>query len=266
MSSLILGTYPILNSKISNIDENGIETLSYAYTVKTDDSIYYTPGVDEEFYGLGNSSYPIDSVKPADFPDTSSSYLVTQVTSSQLSGGLTQLQINTMGTKNIDSPAKVSLLPNYPLIYGLSGSGGVDLSPDGLIGIAFNYLPKQKEAVINRITNGGVGVSVTFIDERGTEQQIHRTYFNSIMPASIKNTLLPVSNNPQNIFQSLYFGTGVILESRGFICKEFVYQTYGGVLLYRLLFAESGYAQAIRYYNAGDPPTITSIDREIFSV
>jgi len=259
MSSLILGTYPILNSKTSNIDENGIETLSYAYTIKTEDAIYYTPGVDDEFYGLGNSSYPIDSVKPSDFPDTSSSYLVTQVTSNQLAGGLTQLQINTMGAKNIDSPARITLLPNYPLIYGLSGSSGTDLTPDGLFSIAFYMLQRQRDEVITRITKGGIGVSVTFIDERGTEQQTHRTYFNSIMPASIKNTLLPVANNPQK-FNQWWEGGSVYFESRGFICREFVYQTYGGILLYRLLFAESGNASATQTVGDGQ------IDKDIFNV
>jgi hypothetical protein len=52
----------------------------------------------------------------------------------------------------------------------------------------------------------------------------------------------------------------VYFESRGFICREFVYQTYGGILLYRLLFAESGNASATQTVGDGQ------IDKDIFNV
>lgn len=232
MSSLILGTYPILNSKISSIDENGIETLSYAYTVKTEDAIYYTPEKDAEFYGLVDANNPIDSEKPTDFPVTSSSYLVTQVSADQLSGGLTKLNINTVGTRNIDTPARVSLLPNYPLIYGLSGTS--ELFGD-------NYAILQyKAGTLARIQRGGVGVVVTFIDEKGTEQAIYQTYSYAIMPSTLKNSSLPVARRGAFYTESqsgLYYQS---LSYAGFICKEITFQTYGAIIIYRLTFAESG--------------------------
>ena len=89
-----------------------------------------------------------------------------------------------------------------------------------------------------------MGVVVTFIDNKGTEQETYQTYSNQIMPLTIKNSELPKSRNGAFTWDSeggnTYNSCAYFTIYRGFVCKEITFQTTGGITLYRLVFSESG--------------------------
>jgi hypothetical protein len=231
MASTIIGTYPILNKQLSSIDDNGIQTLSYAFTVKTASAYDYIPSKDDEYYGPSNAS-----ASTADFFDptqsqTRSKYLVTSVNVDNINGGLTQIVINTAGTQNINTPPKIRIIPNYPLIFGVQGIqsiGGETENPYKGYGYA----------------NKGFGIVATFVTEStpSAEGYIFSTYSNRIMPASLRNVLFPTP--AKEPFSYSYNNetelTGYYSVYNGFICSETTLQRIGGVSLFQLIYSESG--------------------------
>jgi hypothetical protein len=102
MSSTIIGTFPIFNSQNSTIDEFGIQTLNYNFTIKAEDAQAYIPNKDDEYYGPD-----INGLSGLYDPRTSanhSEYMVTQVSTNNLPGGLMEITVTTVGTLNIYTP------------------------------------------------------------------------------------------------------------------------------------------------------------------
>lgn len=234
----IIGTYPILNSQNSSIDENGIQTLSYVVTVKTGDVSTYLPVKDDEYYGPANAPGAFDPRTSS----TASKYLVTQTSVTILAGGLSQLNINTVGSLNIQTKPKVRIIPNKPLLFGLNGS----LSGSPIISDNDNLLPGYI-GVGNPIS--GYGVEVSFITESTQEAEgfVFANYFNKLMPSSIFGTDLPVpAKTPffQGRSEEGQGGNSTSVQSTyyGFLCSENAYQRVGGVSLFRLIYTEKGFA------------------------
>jgi len=236
----ILGTYPIINKQMSSIDDNGVETLSYAFTVKTADVYKYVPSKDDEYYGPNGEMVPPSSFFDPSTSSLRSKYLVTSVSIDNLNGGLTQIVVNTAGTKNSDTPPKIRLLPNYPLIFGLKG-----VTPDETYGTTYEI------NIGNGGSRTGFGVMLTFITKNTIEAEvgIYTSLSNKLMPPSFRDAKLPTPNRqpfyytspanpePQSSqtvsFTSQYFG---------FICGETTYTKIGGVIVFQLIYREMGSA------------------------
>jgi len=225
MASTIIGIYPILNNKISFVDENGIQTITYIFTIKSSDVTTYLPKKDDPYYGPDVSGAKDSYIKSAS--DTVSQYLVTQVNIDNLNGGLTKISVTTAGTQNTLTKPRLSLIPNQPLIFGLASSPNPSSGDQGA-GTA----------------RGGVGIVVTFIGVAGEEQLIFERYSYKSMPSSILGMPMPIParqpftvrtrNINIPVYDSVY---------SGYLCTETSFQRIGGVTLYRLSFKEQGYYQ-----------------------
>jgi hypothetical protein len=235
MASTIIGTYPIVNKQISSIDDNGVETLSYAFTIKTSDTSKYVPSKDDEYYGPSSSASTSYSIRANPNPTAlSSKYLVTSVNVENLNGGLTQIIVNTAGTRNAETPPKIRLLPNYPLLFGLKG---IITSPPPDPNIPWTNIGADKP-------RAGLGVMMTFNTPNTAtdEAYVYSTLSNKVMPFSFRNTLLPT---PQAEPFSFTDQTSTTLNSfsvlyKGFICGETTYQKIGGVIIFQLIYREMG--------------------------
>jgi len=241
----IIGTYPIINKQISSIDDNGVETLSYIFTVKTEDAYRYIPSKDDVYYGPTGASTPSGAQTfSSSLSLDVSSYLVTSVSVDNLNGGLTQIIVNTAGSRNVQTPPKIRLLPNYPLIFGLKGvTGDVVLNPSW----PYSY-------VGNGGARRGFGVMMTFITKNTItdESQIYLSYSNKLMPSVFRGTILPVPQLAPFSYNSRNYGDGSIGQNsssssiqstyRGFICGETTYTKVGGVIVFQLIYREMGSA------------------------
>jgi len=237
MASTIIGTYPIVNKQISSIDDNGVETLSYAFTIKTSDTSKYVPSKDDEYYGPSSSastSYAITADPNATF--LSSKYLVTQVSIENLNGSLTQIIVNTAGTRNAQTAPKIRLLPNYPLIFGLKG---ISELPPADPSFPYTMIGAGKD-------RGGFGVMMTFNTPNTPtdEGNVYSTLSNKQMPSFFRGTPLPTpQQDPFYFSNNTQTKDGFISNYRGFICGETTYQKIGGVIVFQLIYREMGRAQ-----------------------
>lgn len=247
MALTIIGTYPIVNRQISSINDDGVETLSYVFTVKTVDAYKYIPNKDDEYYGPNNEQQPSSSTFNETLYAQRSKYLVTTVNIENLNGGLTQIAVNTAGTKNAETPPKVELLPNYPLLFGLAGiSQSQAIDPN----YQWTYIGAGKP-------RSGYGVMLTFITKNTVEAEtgIFSTLSNNQMPGVFRGARLPTPNTAPFYFNgasSVNEGDGhsfVQSNYRGFICAETTYQKIGGVIVFKLIYKEMGEA-----YNVNCPP------------
>lgn len=237
MASTIIGTYPIINKQLSSVDDNGIQTLSYVFTVKTTNAFSYIPKKDDEYYGPGDFTASSSTLFNPDLPpSTRSKYLVTSVNVENVNGGLTQIVVNTAGSQNLSSPPKVRILPNYPLIFGLSGISTTNGS----------YLGSGN-------ARAGYGIMATFISASTPESEgfIFANYSNKLMPANLFGTAMPTpAREPfyknETTYQSQN-GASEGFESSysGFISKETTLQRIGGVTLFQLIYQEIGYYYGI---------------------
>jgi hypothetical protein len=234
MASTIIGTYPIINKQLSSIDDNGIQTLSYAFTVKTASAYDYIPSKDDEYYGPGNLTASSSTLFKPNLPSsTRSKYLVTSVNVDNINGGLTQIVVNTAGSQNIGSPAKVRILPNYPLIFGLSGISTTN---------AISYLGAGKP-------RAGYGIMATFITASTPEAEavIFANYSNKIMPSVLIGSPMPTPARSPFLGFQFPVGTGGVQTNgfqsnySGFVCTETALQRIGGVTLFQLVYQELGY-------------------------
>lgn len=223
MASEIIGTYPITQSVNSYFNEYGIQFVDYNFTIKSTDASQYIPKQGDAFAGVGVSN-------PVGISNSKSSvYRVTKVSTSNLFGGLTQVQVNTAGTQNIESPPIVSTLPNYPLIFGLKTNSS-------------NAAPTTGYGSPNK----GLGIMLAFIDAIENESNIFTSLVE--MPSIFRGVALPVPAKAP--FASSYTienspgqnagSTGYSIMYSGFIRKEITFQRIGGVTLFKLIFAESG--------------------------
>jgi hypothetical protein len=237
MSSTIIGTFPIFNSQNSAIDEFGIQTLNYNFTIKAEDAQTYIPNKDDEYYGPD-----INGLSGLYDPRTSanhSEYRVTQVSTNNLPGGLMEITVTTVGTLNIYTPPKVRLVPQCPLAYGIQGvvAGAIT---------ELEYPPKKSPSV-SRVL--GYGISVTFLTQNdpASEGFVFQNYFNSIMPTSIYNTFLPSpARTPYSSLSSRLKIEGdgnsaytIVENYSGFICNDNAYERIGGVTKFTLIYKET---------------------------
>jgi hypothetical protein len=249
MASTIIGTYPILNNKISFVDENGIQTITYIFTVKSSDVTTYLPKKDDPYYGPDVSGAKDSYIKIPS--DTVSQYLVTQVNIDNLNGGLTKISVTTAGTQNTLTKPRLSLIPNQPLIFGLASSPifGLASSPNSSSG--------DQGAGTAR---GGVGIVVTFIGVVGEEQLIFERYSYKSMPSSILGMPMPIPARQPFIVRNRNINIPVYDSVySGYLCTETSFQRIGGVTLYRLSFKEQGYYQVYSCKTSGNTTICTAV-------
>lgn len=235
MATNIVGTFPILNSKKSQTDEYGFDYVSYEYTIKTSDLALYNIKKDDVFTGIESWNGTSFARSPS---VGGSTYVVDDVQTNNVEGGLTELTVNTVGTKisvQVNSP-RVVLLSGGPLIFGLSGT-----PPSGSI---WGY----------GIGGAGQSVEVKFLDNGGTsgQQAVFTQYFASLMPASFRGIPLPSqAKEPHSFSNVIYQGGGQTSPGLpvgvdgiyyGFVCKTVLTEKRGSLLLVTLTFSEAGKA------------------------
>ena len=239
MATSILGTFPILNFKKSQTDEYGFDYVSYQYTIKTSDLALYNIKKDDVFTGI--ESWTGTSFAKGLTSPTSVTYVVDSIGTNNTPGGLTELTINTVGSKNSPAanPPRIVLLSGGPLIFGLSGTAP-PASGGGLLSIpsTFGY----------GVAGVGQSVEVKFLANGGAlgQQQVFTTYFSSLMPATFQGISLPVAaQKPKTISSEQNLGGGTITGScqyYGFVCKTILTEKRGSLLLVTLTFSEAGIA------------------------
>ena len=215
MATNIVGKFPILNSKQSQTDEYGFDYITYQYTIETTPitTTYTIPKKDDIFSGVLQSEYtsiPLGGT---------SLYVVTNVETNLIDGGLTVVTISTVGCKNsIESSApKISILSNGPLIFGLSGT-----PPSGQP-CGYGIAGKGQTVEMKFIANGGVS----------NEQQLFNLFFGSVMPTSFRGASLPAPAKQPGVLIELY-------PYYGFIGKTVLTEKRGGLLLVTVTFSEAG--------------------------
>jgi len=234
MAISIVGTFPVLNYKKSQTDEFGFDYVNYQYTIKTSDLGFYNIKKDDVFIGIESWG----GISFAKSPSSGSTYVVDSVETKNTEGGLTELTVNTVGSKNsaeLNSP-RVVLLSGGPLIFGLSGT-----TPNG--GIE-GY----------GISGAGQSVEVKFLDNGGAagQQEVFTTYFGSVMPVTFRGISLPVpAKEPHSFSNVVYQGggpfggglpVGIDGAYYGFVCKTILTEKRGSLLLVTLTFSEAGRA------------------------
>jgi hypothetical protein len=234
MATSIIGTFPILTSTKSETDEFGFDYLSYQYTIKTSTIGSYNIKKDDVFDGIETWR----GLSWTKSPNPGSLYVVDSVVTQNVSGGLTELTVNTVGTKNTANPPRVSLLSSGPLIFGLFGT-----PPSGQI---YGY---GKSGI-------GQSVEVKFLASGGAagQQAVFTTYFSSSMPTTLNGASLPAPARSPGVFNDVrYFSfpdgsanyvTGLQMDYFGFVCKTILTEKRGSLLLVTLVFSEAGNAYA----------------------
>jgi hypothetical protein len=230
MATSILGTFPILNLEKSETDEYGFDYVSYQYTIKTSTIGNYNIKKDDVFDGI-ETWRGLSWTKSS---NPGSLYVVDSVQTINVSGGLTELTVNTVGTKNIANPPRVSLLSGGPLIFGLSGT-----PPSGQI---YGY----------GTSGAGQSIEVKFLAGGGAagQQTVFTTHFSSAMPTTLGGAILPAPARSPGAFNNITYGIGtsgtfregVGGEYYGFVCKTILTEKRGSLLLVTLIFSETGYA------------------------
>ena len=254
MATSILGTFPILNFKKSQTDEYGFDYVTYQYTIKTSDLAKYNIKKDDIFDGIEtwNKTPWSTSGTPG------SLYVVDTVQNQNTAGGLTELTINTVGTKNFSNPPylnppRVTLISGGPLIFGLLGT-----TPSGQI---WGY----------GVSGAGQSVEVKFIAEGGAagQQEVFTKHFASIMPGNIGGISLPSRARAPGTFTNGYTRPrselnpevtvrGDTVVYYGFVCKNILTEKRGSLLLVTLVFSEAGYAYSWPTPTGTGPQTATT--------
>lgn len=234
MATNIVGTFPILNSKKSQTDEYGFDYVSYGYTIKTSDLASYNIKKDDIFTGI--ESWTGTSFSKS--PSLGSTYVVEDIQFNNLDGGLTQIEVNTVGCKNqIESNSpKVNIISGGALIFGLSGT-----RPSGNI---WGY----------GVGGAGQSVEVKFLANGGAigQQEVFTKYASSLMPASFRGISLPAqAKEPHRFSNVIYqgggqtgsgFPQGIDGNYYGFVCKSILTEKRGSLLVVTLIFSEAGNA------------------------
>lgn len=239
MATSILGTFPILNFRKSQTDEYGFDYVSYQYTIKTSDLAQYNIKKDDVFTGI-ESWGGVFFVKSPSYGGAS--YVVESVETKNTPGGLTELMVNTVGSKNSPeaSPPRVVLLSGGPLIFGLSGTPPPPTSGNSLFSIpsTFGY----------GIAGAGQSVEIKFLANGGAagQQETLTTYLASQMPTTFRGIFLPAPvRKPGRVTSSVDGGGATITgfcQYDGFVCKTILTERRGSLLLVTLTFSEAGFA------------------------
>jgi hypothetical protein len=231
MATSIVGTFPILTSTKSETDEFGFDYVSYQYTIKTSTIGNYNIKKDDVFDGIETWR----GLSWTKSPNPGSLYVADSVQTINVAGGLTELTVNTVGTKNIANPPRVSLLPSGPLIFGLFGT------------------PSSGQIYGYGVGGAGQSVEVKFLAIGGAagQQVVFTTHFSSAMPTTLGGASLPSPAmgvgrfsderviNELSALPSLIGSGG---EYYGFVCKTILTEKRGSLLLVTLVFSEAGYA------------------------
>lgn len=247
MATSILGTFPILTFKKSQTDEFGFDYLSYQYTIKTSDLALYNIKKDDVFTGIESWTGTSFSKSPSSGP----TYVVDSVETNNVAGGLTELVVNTIGSKNIvelNTP-RIVLISGGPLIFGLSGTR----ASGSIAGYG--------------VSGAGQSVEVKFLSNGGIigQQEVFTTHFASTMPATFRGISLPAparsagsfSNETSNVLGKL---SGIGGQYNGFVCKTILTEKRGSLLLVTLTYSEAGFA-----YNWPGNDTNTSVSLYFFA-
>jgi len=252
MATNIVGTFPILNSKKSQVDEYGFDYVSYKYTIKTIDLPLYNIKKDDVFTGIESWN----GISFARSPSVSgSTYVVDDVQTNNVEGGLTELTVNTVGTKNsIESnPPRVSVLSGGPLIFGLFGTP-VPVWEE-------NYYPPEGVNIVPIAGYGNAGagqsVEVKFLANGGTVGQ-SEIYENiaSLMPTTFRGVALPVPARLPHKFSNVitWENNGILIGTAGsyfgFVCKTISTEKRGSLLLVTFTFSEAGFATDFGFVGA----------------
>lgn len=239
MATSIVGTFPILTFEKSQTDEYGFDYLSYQYTVKTSDMVTYN-NIKKDDVFTGIESWTGSSF--AKNLNASSQYVVDSVETKNTPGGLTELMVNTVGTKisaESNTP-KVTLLSGGPLIFGLSGTAPVSTNTSFFIS---GY----------GVSGAGQSVEVKFLAKGGAlgQQEIFTTHFNSVMPATFRGISLPAPVRQPSSFSNVTtdvaggFPRGTVGSYYGFICKTILTEKRGSLLMVTLVYSEAGIASSL---------------------
>ena len=219
MATSIVGTFPILNLKKSQTDEYGFDYVSYVYTIKTSTLSSYNIKKDDIFTSIETWR----GISWSANPNSSSNYVVDSVESKNTAGGLTELSINTVGSKNSAelNPPKVSIITAGPLIYGLSGT-----KPNPAPYYFGSY----------GTSGNGQSVEIKFIANGGADGQraILTTFIGTAMPSTFRGIALPApagGNISGAVFTSYY---------AGFVGKTVLTEKRGSLLLVTVVFSEAG--------------------------
>ena len=167
-------------------------------------------------------------------PSSASQYVVDNVETKNTPGGLTELMVNTVGSKNSAelNPPRITLISGGPLIFGLSGT-----RPSG--------------AVWGYGTSGaGQSVEIKFLANGGAigQQAVFTKHFASSMPATFGGISLPAPAREPGSFSQITrenpsgIPTGIDGFYYGFICKTILTEKRGSLLLVTLTFSEAGQA------------------------
>ena len=233
MATSILGTFPVLTFRKSQTDEYGFDYLSYQYTIKTSDLASYNIKKDDIFTGIeswNGTSFAVNA-------NSGPTYVVDTVQTNNIAGGLTELMVNTVGSKNIAdlNTPKVTLLSGGPLIFGLSGTAPVSTNTVFFIS---GY----------GAAGAGQSVEVKFLAKGGAigQQEIFTTHFNSVMPVTFRGISLPAPARAPHQFSNETYNEGIKTGTSGiyygFICKTILTEKRGSLLLVTLTYSEAGYA------------------------
>jgi hypothetical protein len=230
MATSIFGTFPILNFKKSQTDQYGFDYVSYQYTIKTSTLDNYNIKKDDIFDGIENWR----GISWAKSASPGLLYVVDTIETTNIPGGLTELMINTVGTKNILNPPRVLLFSGGPLIFGLLGTQPSD------------------EIYGHGTSDVGQTIEVKFLASGGAAGQaaVFTTYSSSIMPTVLNGISLPSPARSAGSFNNVQLiedGSGSILygsvgEYYGFVCKKVLTEKRGSLLLVTLVFSEAGFA------------------------
>ena len=216
MPSSILGTYPIIQSQLATSDQYGIRTRTWAFTVKTTDADAYTPAKDQPYLGPGVT---VTSAGSAPW--------VTSVESTNLPGDLTSLRVQAIGLAGTYVKPVVRILPNCPLIFGLSGVNDLNLNAVQGAGYA----------------SSGLGVQVMLATSVAEEASVHTTYHMKEIPVSFRGVTLPRPSRRRFNLSQGQIGAGALrVNYLGFCCDEISSQQQGNSILHALTFREKGNA------------------------
>ena len=249
MATSIIGTFPVLTFKKSQTDEYGFDYLSYQYTIKTSDLAAYNIKKDDVFTGIESWT----GISFAASPNSAPPYVVDTVETKNSAGGLTELMVNTVGSKNtaeLNTP-RVTLISGGPLIFGLSGTAPTSQFQIGGYGAS----------------GAGQSVEVKFLAKGGAigQQEIFTTHFSSLMPVTFRGIPLPVPARQPGGFTNVTTDAvaggppiGTFGNYYGFICKTILTEKRGALLLVTLVYSEAGYAT---FYLNGKPQDLYNFPR-----
>jgi hypothetical protein len=250
MATSIIGTFPILTFRKSQTDEYGFDYLSFQYTIKTSDLAFYNIKKDDVFTGI---EFWNGGISFAASPNSAPPYVVDTVETNNVAGGLTELMVNTVGTKNSaesNSP-RITLLAGGPLIFGLSGTAPTSQFQIGGYGVS----------------GAGQSVEVKFLAKGGAigQQEIFTTHFASLMPVTFRGISLPVPARQPGQFNNVKYAEngspngGTFGTYHGFICKTILTEKRGSLLMVTLVYSEAGRASG--FNSPGQATTLYDFPR-----